>query len=832
MIARLLDIAPARLARTRLIVVSLANTLAHWSSPRSLVVLFAGRKQRVALDDASLLRFVASASGLTSVDASCVSFNVNPPAPESTFTFDAWPQLLTMTSEPFTFSVAQRVRPTPVATPVPKGPFASIDWRDAQSIHDGMRAVYPGTYYGASRQPLVHAKQTGSSFAFAGLKQLGRVLLSSVSKRARELATGACSFTKDMFTVPVAAGAPGVGKSRILDCALDALCRSCCGTCGVLAPFLEHVADVRVTHTSGFSLDVELEARLGGVVAGLCARILYAVFVPPPSSPQGSTWADFVTALLACGAAFSSITLPRIVDVVWIALGRPKRWLLYLAIDEAALLSKWSGRGMSPEHTTAGGATTENALHKVLQTLGETICQPSRGELLVPLLAGAEPATFTSAFHRSSYKSAPVPCGLLAYEDVVAAVSPVLDARVPTWRTCAKIVDGLVYMGGHMRSVEHFVDGVVKHSGGLRDVNELPIESVLDEVRAMLRGYKLPSAEVCDKLVRAALLHTVHDDDTPLVPGGPTLESLVPSGLFEIDAMGHVRLPHIQCVRMLEKMNKTHVRSIVACRALELLQMRVLKDAWQDWERFNAAYHALRLTLLACDADAVTGAELFDGALLGPDVGKTPFHLARGRVYEWAESKDQFVGDVQPAGGSSTSQSIGSASGVKTLVRELAGTGTYGNIRFRDRRVVVRNGASAPWADWFVWLPRLEGMDVEHGEVFEGFIAGQCKHGTPASVSATTFAQEARKVQERAPTSLFGLYTNWKVDTDVTPGARQVLVGAAQFDKYYGWVLADRARRMLGTLRCVERMRLCSLRRDVCASSAATNQVCVNTAAQ
>ncbi len=35
---------------------------------------------------------------------------------------------------------------------------------------------------------------------------------------------------------------------------------------------------------------------------------------------------------------------------------------------------------------------------------------------------------------------------------------------------------------------------------------------------------------------------------------------------------------------------------------------------------------------------------------------------------------------------------------------------------------------------------------------------------------------------------------------------------------------------MFGTLRFVERMCLCSLRRDVCVSSAAANHVCVNTA--
>jgi hypothetical protein len=154
-------------------------------------------------------------------------------------------------------------------------------------------------------------------------------------------------FSRDDFEIPVAQGAPGVGKSRILDEARSALLATVRG-CTTQEErvfdevFGKRIVEVRVTYNSGTCFDLRADGALGGPVQSLCARILYSCFVSGGS--ENVDWRSFVSDLAKCKSFAESMTLPLTIKCVHYAAGRPVSWMLLLCVDEAAVLHDWSVR--------------------------------------------------------------------------------------------------------------------------------------------------------------------------------------------------------------------------------------------------------------------------------------------------------------------------------------------------------------------------------------------------------------------------------------------------------------------------------------------------------
>jgi hypothetical protein len=413
------------------------------------------------------------------------------------------------------------------------------------------------------------------------------------------------------------------------------------------------------------------------------------------------------------------------------------------------------------------------------------MCTPSCGELLCPVFAGAAPSVIEEAFALSTFSCTMLDCGLLAIDEVLAAVRPALDKTLPGWSLCEGVVDGLADMGGHMRSVEQFVVLLCQQVGPVAGqqvlterVNDvLPL--VIQQVRRQLDiKYGLPECAIQEELLRNVLLAEPVTPSTRIAGAGPTYTSLVPSGLLSITAADRVEMPYIQCVRYAEALLPTSCNWIALAR--KVLGSRVHnRSSWQDWEQFCVDFHALRLTLFACNSDSVTGEQLFRGACASPDVANLVFPLIRGHVYGRQEINVQYCGDD----------------------RTVLST-QFGNVKFRDGACVIRNGAAAEWADWFVWFA----PNATHPTgAFAGAFGGQCKMTTTRPISSELYSAEARKVQDRLPGTVFGLFANWRTQDAIALGAGQVLVSADQFADYFGHALSYRAHKLFGTAQLIQR---------------------------
>lgn len=601
--------------------------------------------------------------------------------------------------------------------------------------------------------------------------------------------------SKNVHPLFVAAGAPGVGKSRILDeglAALKAAAAAAASDDTSLREHLQRTADVRVTFR-GFSEFSKVDEQLGGDgVVALCGRMLYTMFAYNVRTSEGTldTWDDFRDRLLRSPGC-DKLQLRTVLRVIRLALGKPEKWCVYLAVDESVQLQSLPLKGnRSPVRVgdvpvQKGGP--QNGLEVVIGEIGKNMCQPEEGLLLIPFLAGQSVSGLDSAFRTSFYVSQFVDCSLLSFDDMYTVLD-LAPIQVEDWQTHAPFVRAVADMGGNMRALEIFVAQAedLALAVSSKTAKDLPLGKLYRTVVQKLDGAcRLPHIGVCFELVRHAVLRLGVTRDLhvpfvqPLVPGLAfgVLES---TGLVSIRDDGRLELPFVQFFRMVETLSST--APYADCFVAFKLDLESDLTSWQSWEDFNVRYDALRLSLHEYREETIRVDEFFRGARLAPGLDLVHLRLPKP-VIRPAYSAQQFRGkkDTGPLVS-------------KHLAPHV--------IDWKSGKFVVRNGDSAPWADWFTFFPEsTTTSSSEPNKLFVGFLAGQGKFSAQVggkTLTGSEMAAEAAKVTTDCGDVIFGLFTNAKVAMDGDLPPNQVLVSQDEFAAYYGSVFASRARFAFG----------------------------------
>jgi hypothetical protein len=672
-----------------------------------------------------------------------------------------------------------------------------VDVRDPASLLTFMKAIYSGKV-----EPTPLLSTFGAKFPLENRTVTEVVLWDWLTAHYASHKFG--KKDRNYHPLPLISGAPGIGKTAVLQAALQLMKNEAKRRGQTKWKELESLTDAAVNVTVTFSngASVSHDVR-NGPEACLALRVLYRYFVE-----GGLPFGSFLTQI----GDVSGLTLYNTLACIKadrVSKGQTGDLLIYVGIDEFGKVL-----GLSVANAPPHGPN--EFLKRLVLAAGTCLCDPPPGVIFVTMFAGTCMEPISKIIRDSSHPSCNVPLPMLEYINALAIVESL--KWPPTWKTCAPFLRCLSDNSRWGRAVEVFLEVVDRQiiAAPTFDFNSLDYLSIMEKTRSRLtERYQLSSfGPYLKDIVAAIFLQKLVSHQIPLtwndckwgdletcgaialVPVGTSYDQPISrhfddgvieekdcvlptsgtgAGLFMVD------LPFtlLRCIMMYTYPDSSP--DVLGSVASLLRSADTQNDFWwQSWEDFHANFIAARAQLLVMNNNAhsqhssctTTVSQLYRGAYQSKSVQTKPA-IVLPRTLKVVNVLQRYPDTT------TTPHDVDSGQPVDCMQGD----------------VVVKNGKGGPFDVFAAWVMGDTNLVVcDQLKKLESGTSG-------STITAAMLIDELKKTKDALHAAglmnfTFGLFSDKPYDGEPTDNNLPdgcILVCRQNFRKFYGSIFADRA---------------------------------------